>query len=873
MKKKNRTPSTPPLPTDHKTLLKLLREAKRPLVPDDLVAELGLHRRKRGEVEDMLKDLVAEGKLLQLGRAYGLLDRMNLITGKVQTQRSGVSFLIPDDPRRKDVFLGQDTGGAWNGDRVAVAITREHRSSGREGRNHEGRVVRIVERGRSVLPVRVMRSAGPNSLLCRPTDPRLDFAILAEGVDPALGLHTGDIALCAPGEQVDPALWAGTILSRLGPESEAKVQEALVKANHGVPTAFPADALQEAAALPKVPDQADYLGTDSRSSGTDSRSSGADSRSSGADSRSSGAGSRRSGTGREDLRASPFVTIDGKTARDFDDAVYVERAGGERKGAGYVLWVAIADVAHYVPLGSALDREAYDRGNSYYFPSSVEPMFPQALSNGLCSLNPGVPRLTMAVRLDFNDRGLPGEVRVMNAVINSHARLTYSRARDVCVDKLPEARAGLKDEVASTLGPAAGEAVLGMLDIAEELARKMRSRRIERGSLDFDLPEGEVQFDADGQPTSVIPKVRNFAHQLIEEFMIAANEAVSEFLQAHALPCMYRVHAAPDHEKLETLYTLLARLDGEAAPKKARTDRFSDEDFTPQALGRMLASVAGTEREFLVHRLVLRSMKQARYQPENEGHYGLASASYAHFTSPIRRYADLIVHRLLKRALGDQAMPVPGFKKLAEMGQHLSARERVSQEAERECHKRYVCLVLHGQEGREFAGVVTGLTDFGFWVELTEVLSEGFIRLSTMLDDYYGYFKEREMLVGSRTGRVIRAGQAVRVKLLGAHLDRLEINLEMVLERKKGAPGEAQAGAGDSAPPLPRATRREQHAMEDRRRADQARKKRQGAGKSAGGQGSGAKDAGGHDAFGRKTGGQKSGGPKAGGKKAGGKRK
>jgi ribonuclease R len=822
MKKKNKNPSNPPLPTDHKTLLKLLREARRPQTSEDLAGELGLHRRKRGEIDGMLKDLVAEGKLIQLGRAYGVLEHMNLITGKVQTQRSGVSFLIPDDPRRKDVFLGQDTGGAWNGDRVAVAITREHTT-----RNHEGRVVRIVERGRNVLPVRVMRSAGHGSLLCRPTDPRLDFAILAEAVDPGLGLQKGDIALCAPGEQVDPALWAGTILSRLGPESEAKVQEALVKANHGVPTTFPADALSEAAALPQVPSQADF-----------------------ADPRA----------GREDLRKLPFVTIDGKTARDFDDAIFVER-----KGKGFALWVAIADVAHYVPPGSALDREAYERGNSYYFPSSVEPMFPRALSNGLCSLNPHVPRLSMAVRLDMSARGQRGEVRVMNAVINSHARLTYSRARDVCVDKLPEARAGLKDEVAARLGDTAGEAVLAMLDTAEELARLMRQRRIERGSLDFDLPEGEVQFDADGQPTSVLPKARHFAHQLIEEFMIAANEAVSEFLQAHALPCMYRVHAAPDREKLETLYTLLSRLDGEAAPKRAKPGRFSDEDFTPEALGRLLSSVAGTEREFLVHRMVLRSMKQARYQPENEGHYGLASESYAHFTSPIRRYADLIVHRLLKRALGDQSLPVPGFKKLAEMGQHLSARERVSQEAERECYKRYVCLVLHGQEGREFAGVVTGLMDYGFWVELTEVLSEGFIRLSTMLDDYYGYIKEREMLVGSRTGRVIRAGQAVRVKLIGAHLDRLEIDLELVPDQKKGAPrADGQPDAtGES--PARHASRREQRSMEDRRRADQARQKRQGAGKS-----SGAKSPGGRNTMGQKTGGQKSGGPKSGGPKSGG---
>ncbi|MHC1700235.1 MAG: ribonuclease R [Humidesulfovibrio sp.] len=827
MKKKNRTPSRPPLPTDHKTLLKLLREAKRPVSPEDLLPVLGLHRRKRGEIDDMLKDLVAEGKLIQLGRAYGLLERMNLITGKVQIQRSGVAFLIPDDPRRKDVFLGQDTAGAWHGDRVAVAITREHAT-----RNHEGRVVRIVERGRNVLPVRVMRAAGDRSLLCRPTDPRLDFAILAEGVDPGLGLHKGDIALAAPGEQLDPALWAGVILSRLGPESEAKVQESLVKANHGVPTGFPDDALAEAAALPQVPAEADYLG----------------------------AGARR-----EDLRALPFVTIDGKTARDFDDAVFVEK-----KAKGYVLWVAIADVAHYVPLGSALDREAYERGNSYYFPSSVEPMFPQALSNGLCSLNPGVPRLSMVVRLDMTARGTPGEVRVMNAVILSHARLTYSRARDVCVDKLPEARAELLAEVESKIGATggakagakAGAAVLAMLDAAEALARKMRQRRIERGSLDFDLPEGEVQFDADGQPTSVIPKVRHFAHQLIEEFMIAANEAVSEFLQAHALPCMYRVHAAPDREKLETLYTLLARLDGEAAPKRAKPGRFSDEDFTPEALGRLLASVSGSEREFLVHRMVLRSMKQAKYQPENEGHYGLASESYAHFTSPIRRYADLIVHRLLKRALGDHSLPVPGFKKLAEMGQHLSARERVSQEAERECHKRYVCLVLRGQEGREFAGVVTGLMDYGFWVELTEVLSEGFIRLSTMLDDYYGYFKEREMLLGQRTGRVIRAGQAVRVKLIGAHLDRLEIDLEMVLDQKGAPRTDGQDGQAGSAPP--RASRRERQANEDRRRTEQARQKRQGQGKS-----SGSKSPGGRNAVGQKTGGKKAGGPKSGGKPGG----
>jgi ribonuclease R len=779
--KKKRNPSAPPLVCDHKTLLKLLRESKRPVSPDDLLPVLGLHRRKRGEVDELLRELVAQGKLIKLGRAYAPLERVNLITGKVQVQRSGVAFLICDDPRRKDVFLGQDTGGAWHGDRVAVAITRESAT-----RNHEGRVVRIIERGKDVLPVRVMREAGAGSLLCRPTDPRLDFAVLAHGVDPALGLKKGDIALAAPGDQVDAAVWEAQILERLGQEDDAGVQEALVKANHGVPTRFPDDALREADALPAAPSEADFRLLEDRREDR-----------------------------REDLRNTPFVTIDGATARDFDDAIFVEKTA-----RGYALWVAIADVSHYVPLGSALDHEAYERGNSYYFPASVEPMFPQALSNGLCSLNPRVPRLAVAVRMDMTAQGTPGEVRVMNAVIQSHARLTYDRARDVCVDKLPEARAELAAE--------AGQDVVDMLDLAEALARQMRARRLERGSLDFDLPEGDVRFDDAGRPVAVVPRERHFAHQLIEEFMIAANEAVSEFLQAHALPCMYRVHAEPDREKLETLYELLARLDGEAALKKSRGKRFSDDDFTPEALGRLLSSVAGTEREFLVHRMVLRSMKQARYQPDNEGHFGLASESYAHFTSPIRRYADLIVHRLVKRALGDQNMPVPGFKKLAEMGQHLSARERVSQEAERECHKRYACLVLRGRVGDEFAGVVGSLMDYGFWVELPETLAEGFIRLSTMLDDYYGYLKEREMLLGSRTGRVIRVGQAVRVRLMDVRLDRLEIDLEL-------AENAAKRDDSARAPQQPRAPRRDRKPDTGRRHIQSTRGKSSSAPKKGGG--------------------------------------
>lgn len=748
LKKSKRNPSMPPAVAEPATLLRLLRESKRPLTPEDLLPVLGLHRRKRGMVDEMLHGLEADGKLIRLGRAYALPDRVQLATGRVQTQRSGAAFLILDEPGQPDIFLGQDLGGAWNGDRVRVAVTRR---AGR-GKNAEGRVVEIVQRGRDVLSVRVMRPAGrdvgDDAWLCRPTDPRLDFAVLARGVPPEMGLQKGDIALVKPGEQVDSALWEGEMLSRLGPETLAQVQEALTKANHGVPGAFPPDVLAEAAALPAVPAESDFKG-------------------------------------RADLRATPFVTIDGASARDFDDAVFVAR-----RGKGFDLWVAIADVSHYVPPAGALDREAYERGNSYYFPSSVEPMFPTALSNGLCSLNPRVPRLSVAVRMKMGPDGSRGEAEVMNAVIQSHARLTYSRARDVCVDKMERARGELAAE--------SGQDVVDMLDAAEELARKMRKIRIARGSLDFDLPEGEVVFDPAGQPVAVRPKARHFAHQLIEEFMIAANEAVSEFLAANALPCLYRVHAEPDREKLETLYNLLARLDGARAPKRAKADRFTNDDFTPEALGRLLASVAGTEREFLVHRMVLRSMKQARYQPENEGHYGLASESYAHFTSPIRRYADLVVHRLVKVALGDKELAVPGFKRLAEIGQHLSATERVAMEAERECQKRYVCMVLKSHVGEMFDGVVAGITEYGFWVELPAVMAEGFIRLANLRDDYYGYIKEREMLLGSRTGRVFRLGQPMRARLTDVSLDRLEIDLLPAIDGGKMAGAEGPDDAGDS---------------------------------------------------------------------------
>ena len=395
-------------------------------------------------------------------------------------------------------------------------------------------------------------------------------------------------------------------------------------------------------------------------------------------------------------------------------------------------------------------------------------MLPPRLSNGLCSLNPGQDRLAMAVRLDFTKGGSLRRSALFPAVIASHARLTYSQVKRAVLES-----DGKECRRIERTAPG----VLPMLLRAERLARELARRRGARGSLDFDLPEAEILFDEEGGAADIRPKVRHFGHRIIEEFMIAANEAVAAFLSGRGLPCLFRVHPPPDQDKLRALFALLARTEPEG-----RRAFFAQKGFEPEPadLQRLIAQVTGTDKEFLVNRLLLRSMMQARYAPQNEGHFGLASQCYCHFTSPIRRYADLVVHRLVKAALAPGSLALPGGKRLARAAEHLSRQERIALEAEREILKRVTCLFLRDQIGRTFRGVIASLADYGFWVELSEVVAEGMVRLSTLHDDYYAYLRERELILGSRTGRTFRLGQAVSVRLADVSLDRLEVTLTLV---------------------------------------------------------------------------------------------
>ena len=700
-------------PISEKDILRLFRDVKRPLKMNDFYRFLHLSKRWRRDLEDMIDGLSKEGKIIRLrGGAWGLTKNLHLLTGKLQVQRSGVGFVLPDDKRRSDIFVAPFAfGNAMHGDTVVVALLPGHR-----GKNQEGRIVRVLERAHETITCRMIKKTGKAGYICRPTDPRLTFSLLASGDVLERRPRKNELLLVAPEEQLEPGLWSATILESLGNEEDGNVQERLVKVNHDIPTEFPDDVIEAAKNLPSVPSEDDFKD-------------------------------------RVDLRHLDLVTIDGATARDFDDAVYVEE-----QGSGYRLWVAIADVSHYVPEGSALDEEAVERANSYYFPQSVEPMFPVALSNGLCSLNPRVPRLAMVAETYFYADGSYGKSKFYPAVMQSKARLTYGQVKRALLDKDEKERA--------VIAP-----VLPMLEKAEELARLLKQKRDDRGSLDFDVPEAAVTFDVAGDPISIERKVRHFGHMMIEEFMIAANEAVARFLTEADVPFLYRIHPVPETDKLVGLFKMLRRTTlGESIP----------EHPTPANLQRILKAAAGTEQEFVVNRLALRTMMQAQYTPEHESHFGLASDCYCHFTSPIRRYADLVVHRALKHALGVEGYKhVRGIEKIQGIGEHLNKRERVAMDAEREILKRVTALYMLGQVGAEFTGVVSGVADFGFWVELEEVMAEGMVRLSSIDDDYYVYLSEKQELVGERTGRRFTLGQVVKVWLHEVNVGRMEINLKL----------------------------------------------------------------------------------------------
>lgn len=696
-----------------KDILDVMRAAGRPLFGREMLNLLDVSPQYRRPAKDLIAQMVHNGELIPIkGGRLGLAQSMNLVTGRIQANPAGFAFLIPDEPEKGDVYIpAGELKGAVHGDRVVVRL--EH---GLRSRRPEGRVVRILERkARFVIGT---LAKGPNISCVIPEDDRFAFEVIIPSVEPA-ETHEGATVLAEitdfPAGRRNPE---GRILEVLGDPESLFVQTQIVVYKHGLEKNFSREAEEQANQFPPEIDPGEIKQ-------------------------------------RQDLRDHPTITIDGEHARDFDDAVSIQK-----DRFGYKLYVSIADISHYVQPGCPLDQDAFKRGNSVYFPNYVLPMFPPALSDHLGSLKPKTDRLAVTVYMRFDHKGILKERSFFRSVIHSHARMTYTEVRDILIEKSRPLRRKYRPFVRA-------------LENMGELAGQLAERRRQRGSIDFDLPEPEIILGVQGTLEDIIRRERNLAHQIIEEFMIAANEAVASYLEELEVPSLFRVHEEPEKEKvnsfLDFAYSLGLSID---FPEKMKPSWFQN----------VLGLVEGQSSEYIINTLLLRSMKQAVYAPENVGHFGLASSVYTHFTSPIRRYADLIVHRILIQALHGKKTPLYAKAQLSEMARQLSVQERLAMEAEREIVDRLRVQFMSDKIGEEYDGIISSVTSFGFFVELKEVFVEGVVRLADMADDYYYYEEEHHRLVGRRKRKIFQIGDFVRVQVVKVDVPRRHVNFVLVMK-------------------------------------------------------------------------------------------
>jgi ribonuclease R len=692
------------------TLLELMNEEGRPLLVREVLRYLALPKEERRTVRELLRHLAEEGKVVKIrGNRYGLPIKMNLVVGRVKCHPDGYGFVIPEREGEQDIFVSpRNLREAMHGDRV-VARVESIRKKGREGS-----VIRVLERGYHKVVGKFMK--GKNYSYVIPEDERIiQEVFIPEGETKRARPNQIVVAEITryPTERVRPE---GRVTHILGYPDDPEVEPQIVIHKYDLPHRFSSAVLEEARDLPLIPSPDDYQG-------------------------------------RVDLRDIATFTIDGEKAKDFDDAVSVQK---EKDGA-MKLYVSISDVSHYVEEGAALDEDAYLRGTSVYFPDRAIPMFPAELSNEICCLHPNSDRLTLTVELQYDARGNEKGVRFYPSVIRSGRRLTYTIVKKLLLDDDVTLKKRYNDIVPS-------------LEWMADLSQRLRQKRIERGALDFDLPEPEIILDLQGETEGIIRAERNLAHQIIEEFMIAANEAVAHFLEQNGFPSIYRIHEPPRGEAVDEFRRFVSHF-GHKMKK--------DAEDPSKELQRVLLEVKGRPEERVVNNILLRSMKWAKYSANNVGHFGLASKSYTHFTSPIRRYPDLIVHRILKRVLSKKNGRA-SEEVLARKAEHLSHRERVAMEAEREMLDRYRVRFMKDKIGEVFKGVIGGVAAFGFFVELQDIFVEGMVRVTSLYDDYYQYHEKRYCLVGERTHKTFRMGDEVVVRVERVDVERRHIDFGLV---------------------------------------------------------------------------------------------
>jgi ribonuclease R len=721
-----------PIPS-REAILALLEERAELLTEPRIAEALGITDEVDLEaLRKRLAAMVRDGQLL-LGRrgGYAPTQKLDLIAGRVLANAEGYGFLRPDEGG-EDLYLSpQQMRAVMHGDRVLASVV----GIDRRGRK-QGAIAEVLERRSPRLVGRVVIDDGVT--LVTPDDRRLNHDVMIKpGTEQ--GAKSGQIVVveitAPPTAQRGPV---GEIRAVLGERLQPSLVVEMAIASHDLPHEWPAAVLRDAAEVEGEVTAAER-------------------------------------EGRADIRRLPLVTIDGADARDFDDAVFAE----PRRGGGWRLIVAIADVSHYVQVGNALDKEAYERSTSTYFPGFVVPMLPETLSNGICSLNPKVDRLCMVCDMTVDAEGSVTRSKFYDAVMRSHARLTY--------DKVWQS-VGLRDKDA--LHEVAD--VLPQLEHLYALYKAMAGQRKRRGAIDFETPEVKFRLDQTGDVESMGATERNDAHKLIEECMIAANVQAALFLEKRKIPALFRAHEPPPADKYEDLQQFLREFKLRMPPV---------DEVTPADFSEILALVKERPERELIQSVLLRSQSMAAYQPDNRGHFGLALTAYAHFTSPIRRYPDLLVHRAIRYALsgGKPGDYTYSPAEMAAMAVHCSQRERRAEEAERDVDERFKCAWMSKHIGSEFDGVVTGVTSFGLFVELEESRVSGLVHISQLVNDYYHFDATRKLLKGERTGMQFRLGDHVRIQVLRASLEDRKIDFRLVAPRTTAAPPVAGSRAYDYA--------------------------------------------------------------------------
>jgi len=657
------------------------------------------------------------------GNRFGLPEKMDLVVGRLTVNAAGYGFVAPEhapdgdagQQRGQDVYIpAAQINEAMHGDRVVARIER------RSERGLEGRVIRVLERAHATIVGRYEAGDGGLSYVV-PFDRR----VLADVHVPSgqsSSAESGDMVV------VEITRWptatrgpAGRVIEVLGGIDEPGVDTEIIIRKFNIP-----DEHSDAAI-----DEARRLGTTVK---------------------------ERDLRGRTDFRAVTTVTIDGEHARDFDDAITIERLPNGR----YWLGVHIADVSHYVKEGSALDEEAYDRGTSVYFPERAVHMFPAELATGLCSLNPHVDRLVQSCLMELDADGTVVRYEMHDGVINSNARMTYTAVNAILTDRDPAVIDEYRD-------------LVPMFELMGELFEVLNTRRRRRGSIDFDLPEAEVILSELGQIEDIVALERNVAHRLIEEFMLLANETVAADLVAHNVPALHRVHEKPDAKKVEDFEVFITTLGYSLASR--------GHAVTPKDFQKLIGRIRGTPEERPISALMLRTMQKARYDATSLGHFGLAAEHYTHFTSPIRRYPDLVVHRMLRESrhttLSD-ARREERADELPETARHTSEMERRADDAERELLQWKKVRFMADKVGDEYDGYVTGVAPFGLFVELVEHYVEGLVHISSMGDDYYRFVEQLHVLKGENTKKVYRLGDRVRVQVVRVDMERRQVDLGLI---------------------------------------------------------------------------------------------